>query len=236
MRRLRLHFLRAAGLTAIAALANAIPAQADTRGAERDVASTAEFDVTIDGPQPQPLGPEAVRRLAEQSAAMFAALQQDRDEAGPAEIVLTWDHFEDADPSGEAEWACLAEALYFEARGEALPGQVAVAEVILNRVDSGSYPDTVCGVVRQGESRGRHACQFSYRCDGAPETFSEQAAYERVARVARKMIDGMPRTLTDGATHYHTRQVSPRWSRKFERTATIGAHYFYRVPSKLARN
>ena len=66
-------------------------------------------------------------------------------------------------PEGDAEWQCLTEALYFEARGESLEGQIAVAEVILNRVDSPLYPRTVCGVVKQ---RGGGGCQFSYTCDG----------------------------------------------------------------------
>ena len=69
---------------------------------------------------------------------------------------------------GGAEWACLTEALYFEARGETLKGQLAVAEVILNRVDNRKYPDSICGVITQGASK-RHKCQFSFKCDGRPE-------------------------------------------------------------------
>lgn len=126
---------------------------------------------------------------------------------------------------GDGEWRCLAEALYFEARGESIAGQIAVAEVILNRVESGDYPDTVCGVVRQG---GRGGCQFSYVCDGRPERIGERRAFERVGKIARIMLDGQPRMLTGGATHFHTTQVRPAWARKFERTARIGEHIFYR--------
>ncbi|MEM8787602.1 MAG: cell wall hydrolase [Pseudomonadota bacterium] len=139
----------------------------------------------------------------------------------------------DAKAAGGDEWACLAEALYFEARGESLEGQIAVAEVILNRVDSGRYPDTICGVVTQGEQR-RHACQFSFRCDGLPETIAEERAYDHVGRVARAMLDGSDRLFTDGATHYHTVAVSPRWSRKLTETARIGRHIFYRYPVQSA--
>ncbi|MHA3915655.1 cell wall hydrolase [Halovulum sp. GXIMD14793] len=137
--------------------------------------------------------------------------------------------------TGDAEWACLTEALYFEARGENLKGQMGVAEVILNRVESARYPDTVCGVVNQGSSR-RNACQFSFKCDGLPERFSEPKAYERVGKVARVMLDGHKRTLTDGATHYHTTQVQPGWSRRLTRTAQIGVHVFYRRASQTAMN
>jgi hypothetical protein len=131
--------------------------------------------------------------------------------------------------SGGAEWACLAEALYFEARGEAVEGIFAVAEVILNRVDSHRYPDTICGVVHQGTGK-RYQCQFTYTCDGRKEVITEPAAFEMVGKVARLMLDGKPRTLTGGATHYHTKSVAPRWSRAFPRTTTIGYHHFYRMP------
>lgn len=128
-------------------------------------------------------------------------------------------------PTGDAQWQCLTEALYFEARGESLKGQFAVAEVILNRVDSPLYPDTVCGVVEQG---GRKGCQFSYHCDGVADRMRDAAARERAARIARVMLDGAPRSLTMGATHFHTRAVRPSWSKRFDRTAAIGAHLFYR--------
>lgn len=130
---------------------------------------------------------------------------------------------------GGAEWTCLAKALYFEARGETLKGQFAVAEVILNRVDSAAYPDSVCGVVNQGSGK-RNACQFSFTCDGKSDDIGESAAYARVGKIARAMLDGGPRALTDGATHFHTLKVQPRWSRRFAQTAQIGSHLFYRRP------
>lgn len=130
-------------------------------------------------------------------------------------------------------WSCLAEALYFEARGESLIGQIAVAEVILNRVDSPSYPDSVCGVVRQGENSGR-SCQFSYRCDGRPDEPRSREAFERVGKVAWVMLTGKPRILTGKATHYHATHVSPSWSRRLVRTARIGDHVFYRRPVRLS--
>lgn len=128
-------------------------------------------------------------------------------------------------PKGDAEWQCLTQALYFEARGESLKGQFAVAEVILNRVDSPRYPNSVCGVVNQG---GNGSCQFSYNCDGARDVMAEQGAADVAGRIARLMLDGAPRNLTYGATHFHTAAVRPSWSKAFERTAMIGTHLFYK--------
>jgi len=137
--------------------------------------------------------------------------------------------------SGGEEWRCLTEALYFEARGESVKGQFAVAEVILNRVASRRFPNSVCGVVKQGTGK-LFQCQFTYTCDGNKEIVREKAAWTSVGKVARLMLDGAPRTLTEGATHYHTKAVRPRWSRKFAHTTTIGVHQFYRMPTKTASN
>ena len=130
---------------------------------------------------------------------------------------------------GGAQWQCLSEALYFEARGETVRGIFAVGEVILNRVDSDAFPETPCKVINQGTGR-LFACQFTYTCDGRPETIAEPRAWQRVGKVARILLDGAPRVLTGGATYYHTKAVSPSWSRRFPRTAAIGSHYFYRQP------
>lgn len=130
--------------------------------------------------------------------------------------------------SGDKEWKCLAEAIYFEARGEDLRGQFAVAEVILNRAESDRYPDTICAVVYQGSTR-RHACQFSFACDGKAETIHDKAAFATAGRIARLMLDGEARTLTNGATYFHARSVRPSWARKFQLTARIGSHVFYRA-------
>ncbi|WP_146590870.1 cell wall hydrolase [Puniceibacterium confluentis] len=136
---------------------------------------------------------------------------------------------------GDKQWECLAEALYFEARGETVKGQFAVAEVILNRVDSPRYPNSVCGVVNQGTGK-KYACQFSYTCDGNPEAIHEKRAYSQVGKVAKMMLAGAPRALTAGATHYHTGKVKPNWAKKFPLTAQIGTHLFYRQPTRLSRN
>lgn len=143
----------------------------------------------------------------------------------------------DAQPAakGDENWACLAEALYFESRGETVKGQFAVAEVIMNRVRSSRFPDTLCGVIHQGTGR-KYQCQFTYTCDGYDEVIAEKQAYARVSKIARAVIDGMGGDLTGGATYYHTTAVSPKWSRTFRRTAQIGVHLFYRPNTRTASN
>lgn len=122
---------------------------------------------------------------------------------------------------GSASLNCLAEALYFEARGEGSRGQRAVGEVILNRVDSRKFPNSVCGVVKQ---RG----QFSYR-SMRNRAIRNKAVYSRIRNIARDLMNGGPRNLTGGATYFHTPAVRPAWSRRFKRTTRIGAHIFYRA-------
>lgn len=133
-----------------------------------------------------------------------------------------------------ASWRCLTEAIYFEARGESTRGQFAVAEVILNRVDSRVYPDTVCGVVTQGTGR-KYACQFTYTCDGKAEVVKNKKAFVKAARIAKTLLEGRPRVLTGNATHYHTTAVNPRWAKKLEKTTQIGVHIFYRFPSRVSQ-
>ena len=154
--------------------------------------------------------------------------------SGDVEFTRAW---VDAQPkaTGDAHWRCLSEALYFEARGETVKGQFAVAEVIMNRVQSARFPGSVCGVINQGTGR-KYQCQFTYTCDGYPENIAEPKAFERVSKVARAMLDGAAPELTQGATHYHTTAVRPRWSRVYTHTASIGVHRFYRHTFRTASN
>jgi spore germination cell wall hydrolase CwlJ-like protein len=137
--------------------------------------------------------------------------------------------------AGDENWKCLSEALYFEARGESVRGQFAVAEVILNRVKSSRFPNSLCGVIRQGTGK-KYQCQFTYTCDGHKEVIHEKKAYERVSKVARAAIDGIAKELTEGATHYHTTAVRPSWAKVYKQTARIGVHLFYRHNYRTASN
>jgi hypothetical protein len=123
---------------------------------------------------------------------------------------------------------CLANAIYFEARGESVRGQIAVAQVVMNRVFSGYYPDSVCGVVYQNAHR-RHACQFAFACDGIPDTVNEPDALERAKRIAQEMLDGKLWLPEVGkATHYHAYWVHPSWVREMRKLHRLGVHTFYR--------
>ena len=132
-------------------------------------------------------------------------------------------------PKSDKQMSCLAEALYFEARGEPIKGQLAVGEVILNRVEDTRYPSSICKVVNQGTGR-RFACQFTYTCDGQLETVHERKPYEMALKIAKILMTTHDRKLTRGSTHYHSNYVNPKWSKKFERVAKFGRHIFYRQP------
>ncbi|MCP1337548.1 cell wall hydrolase [Futiania mangrovi] len=129
---------------------------------------------------------------------------------------------------------CLATAIYFEARGEPVDGQAGVAEVILNRVSSKRFPDTVCDVVYQGARAGTRACQFSFACDGKPETVTNKPAWQRARALARAIMEGRTRHVTDQALYFHADYVAPSWARRMVRTTQIGRHIFYREPDRTA--
>jgi spore germination cell wall hydrolase CwlJ-like protein len=134
------------------------------------------------------------------------------------------------DPDRAArEQRCLAEAVYFEARSEPEEGQAAVAQVVLNRVKSGLYPSSICGVVYQ--NRHRHlACQFTFACEGKALRIGESESWARATRIAKAVLEGET-YLEDvgGSTHYHANYVSPRWARKLKRMDKIGRHIFYKL-------
>ena len=124
---------------------------------------------------------------------------------------------------------CLAEAIYFEARGESEEGQAAVAQVVLNRVASGLYPPTICGVVFQNRQR-RHGCQFSFACEGKSLRVTEPDAWLKAEQIAAEVTNGTT-YVSDiaGSTHYHANYVRPRWARRLEKMDVIGHHIFYKL-------
>ena len=130
-------------------------------------------------------------------------------------------------PRMSRELKCLSEALYFEARGEQIEGQIAVADVIINRKNSKQFPSTICGVVSEG-SHKRHACQFSYNCDGKLELIHDRKTYRRIVKLSSMILNGAFSDVTNGATFFHASEVSPSWSKKFKETRRIGRHIFYK--------
>jgi spore germination cell wall hydrolase CwlJ-like protein len=123
---------------------------------------------------------------------------------------------------------CLAEAVYFEARGEAVRGQIAVAQVVMNRTFSGFYPNTVCGVVYQNKHR-HSACQFTFACDNVADVVREPDMWDRAKKIAKAMLDGqiwLPEVAK--STHYHAYYVRPSWVSEMTKTYRFGVHTFYR--------
>jgi spore germination cell wall hydrolase CwlJ-like protein len=123
---------------------------------------------------------------------------------------------------------CLAEAIYFEARGEAVRGQIAVAQVVLNRAFSGFYPTTVCGVVYQNKHR-HLACQFTFACDNVADVIREPDMWDRARKIAKAMLDGQLWLPEVGkSTHYHAYWVHPSWVSEMKKMYRFGVHTFYR--------
>ncbi|WP_442756524.1 cell wall hydrolase [Methylocystis sp. JAN1] len=129
----------------------------------------------------------------------------------------------------DRERRCLAEAVYFESRSEPEAGQAAVAQVVLNRVQSGLYPTTICGVVYQNRHHYK-ACQFSFACEGRSLRITEPESWATAVRIANEVMDGRTYLTEVGrSTHYHATYVKPRWARALTRMEMIGRHIFYRL-------
>jgi spore germination cell wall hydrolase CwlJ-like protein len=127
------------------------------------------------------------------------------------------------------EQKCLTAGIYFEARGENLKGQAAVAQVILNRVRNPTYPDTICGVVYQND-HWRNRCQFSFACDGIRDRVSSPAHWAMARDIAMAVTAGKIFIPEVGSsTHYHATYVHPRWANTMEKMKKIGLHVFYRT-------
>lgn len=160
--------------------------------------------------------------LTEQDSGRFVPEIGPRDHAWAASVLA---------PSvfSAREQQCLASGIYFEARGESVKGQAAVAQVILNRVRNPSYPKTICGVVYQNED-WRNRCQFSFACDSIKDRVNSEYHW-RVARdVAMAVTAGkiwLPQV--GSATHYHAVYVRPKWAKTMEKVGRIGLHVFYRT-------
>jgi spore germination cell wall hydrolase CwlJ-like protein len=122
---------------------------------------------------------------------------------------------------------CLTTAVYYEAGGESVRGQKAVAQVVLNRVRHPAFPSTICGVVYQG-SELVSGCQFSFTCDGSLATAPSRRGWERARRIAERALAGQVEDSVGLATHFHANWVVPYWAPNLDKIATVGAHVFYR--------
>ena len=131
-----------------------------------------------------------------------------------------------------AERDCLAQAIYHEARGESAAGQLAVANVIVNRARSSKFPSTLCGVIYQNADKGRYRCQFTFACDGRTDAPGERRAWARSAALAQTVYAEFAKGETLGAVprstlYYHTTNVRPNWANTYNAVAQIGSHIFY---------
>lgn len=137
------------------------------------------------------------------------------------------------------EVLCLAQNVYFEARGEDISGQMAVAHVTINRVKNDKYPNTICGVVYQAKfskwwlSQGKkvpikYQCQFSWYCDGKSDMITDWKTFDNIVEVSRQIIQGHHEDNTNGAIFYHADYVKPKWSDSLQVSAVFDSHIFYR--------
>jgi hypothetical protein len=188
------------------ALSSTTPAPADATPIEIAAAP-------VSGPQSSRLD-----RLPETAA---VALPPDPGRPRYAELI---------DPDNmDREQRCLAEAIYFEARSEPEEGQAAVAQVVLNRVRSGLYPGSICGVVYQNRHRYK-ACQFTFACEGKSLRITDRESWTGAQRVAHEVLEGKTYVAEVGAsTHYHANYVRPTWSRRLKKMDVIGRHIFYKL-------
>lgn len=121
---------------------------------------------------------------------------------------------------------CLSEAIYFEAGSRGDSARAAVGHTILNRVKSSDFPNTICGVISDGEDE--EACQFSYRCDGKPETYQYPNQLRRAQNAARKILNGTSKDPTRGALFFHSDRIEPGWFATRTRVGSFGGNVFYK--------
>ncbi|WDI30338.1 cell wall hydrolase [Hyphococcus flavus] len=235
-----LRSLFAAGVLSLCAVASAMSATINASRAEADrqerLALEREAELVTD----------LANFLAAETAATRQALDGPRlkpakatgdiiSEDDPIRALASFDFAELTVAKADAdERRCLAQAIYYEARSEPRIGQLAVADVVLNRVASSLYPNTICTVVFQGSER-RTGCQFSFTCDGSMQARLNKRKWTASEELAGAILAGLRAPISRNATHYHANYVTPYWSAKLTPTATIGTHKFYRFPSRTAK-
>lgn len=230
----------ATGLAAVAAGCLTLPAIADKASSQRAetvmVNTAMDFRRLSDANLNDHVSSPAIVRLAElfgPDAPVETSMERtafDLEAIAPQQTIRIRES-----KANMAQAQCLAEAIYYEARSETTSGQMAVAQVVQNRVRSKHFPNTICGVVYQGAER-RTGCQFSFTCDGSTERSPRGKAWTRSQDVAQLVLTQSPSSLVNRSTHYHTTDISPVWSGTLEETRTVGSHVFYRFPWRERRS
>lgn len=148
-------------------------------------------------------------------------------------ILLFFVMYAESINAKEHEIECLAQNIYHEARSESTAGRMAVALVTLNRVKDERFPNTICGVVKQTKyyPSGRidlHSCQFSWYCDGKPDTIKDEKCYKDILLIAEVMFTYETEDFTEGSLWYHSPKVKPKWSMVYTKVVKIDNHIFYK--------
>ena len=180
--------------------------------------------------EPVEAEPAAVLEEAQPRFVASAVVQEIAEDETPAqqELVVRAESLRDlvsnfpADQELTGDMRCLAQAVYFESRGEPLDGQLAVAHVVINRAESSTFPDDYCSVVTQ-------RAQFSFVRGGRiPEPNASTAAWSRARAIARIAHQELWDSEAGEALYFHATHVSPRWARRMENIARIDKHLFYK--------
>ena len=154
----------------------------------------------------------------------------------PAEII-TKPQAQAVDPAGEEPLddaiTCLARAIYWEANRKDNAEMEAIANVVMNRLGHKGFPNTICGVVKQGHEQG--ACQFSWWCDGRSDKAREEEPYSHAKEISRKALNRQLKDRSDGALYFHHRNMTPYWSNEYMRTVEVGEHVFYKPAGGKAK-
>lgn len=193
--------------------------------------------VVLAGCQPTTVdqAPEGRATVPQVTERKVAALEQNASADGekavrsPSEIVAK-PEAQAVDPAGKEPMddaiTCLARSIYWEARGEAAASMEAVASVVMNRLGHEGFPNTVCGVVKQGHEQG--SCQFSWWCDGRPDQATDDESYATAKEIARRALNLQLTDRIGGALYFHHRDVAPSWATEYIKTVAIGEFIFYK--------
>jgi spore germination cell wall hydrolase CwlJ-like protein len=174
--------------------------------------------------------PQQLRDMTpDQARAFNMASPLERLNPAPAPFHPEWLSPADLDSATD----CMASAIYYEANSEPFAGQLAVAQVILNRLRHPRFPKTVCAVINQGSERST-GCQFSFACDGSLARRPDPAGLQRARSVAQAALHGAVSTQAGQATHYHTIWIVPIWAAELRKVAIVSHHVFYRPPAFYA--